>query len=121
MNKEIFKIYFTGVKEIKAKTIEEATKKVEKQLKNNNTKIETKSMWYFLIKGIVINTGAMITLFLFFIIISAWSKLGKFIQTLEDDNIKLLALMAWIGIMLLTMKFPKLVGGFYDKTGELNE
>lgn len=113
--KKKFEILFTGKKTIEAYTESEAIAKLE-QMKNVKTEIPIKIQpWYDrLAYNMTINIGAIICMLVGIMFISCWAIIIDKVMNL-DKEFALIGMMIFFVFLMTTIKFPKVIGGWFGK------
>ena len=114
-NKDIkeYEIPFYGVAKSKGYTYEDARNNLEK---TNNidsiSPIKTDSILNLIGKGILSNTGAVMTTLAMIIMIIIWGSLLQSFQILEEP-FNVIGILILAIFMVETMRFPKIIGNWF--------
>jgi len=118
--KKEFKIKFYGESTVRAYTENEAKAKTESSIPKNKGYVRTESDWFWVGKSILINLGVIITYFAMIITLKLWAELLIKVNSMYIPyNLNFIIIMILCIFMINTIRFPKVLGGWFDKYGDV--
>lgn len=115
-----YTVEFHGKTKIKGTSYNNAVENLANKLKKGKSIIihgaEIPKTIYIIGKSLLINIGAIVTGIILIGVIFAWKSLVETIQTLPE-NLQLIGALLMFIVIITTMKFPIIIGTFFDGLG----